>query len=521
MFDLLLRGGTVIDGTGSPRVPADVGILADRIDAIGDLAGAQAARTIDCSGLIVAPGLIDVHNHSDGWMLTQPHQTWKSIQGFTTEVLMADGIGYAPVSESNWRQWLHYLRSLNGLMLADYRGWRSIADYLSLLEGRNVQNAATHVPYANVRTLACGFGPAPPDDYQMRQIQAEIRQGMEAGAVGLSTGLDYISQCWASTDELVAACSTIKPFDGLYVTHVRYKLGLLPALQEAVEIGRRADVRVHISHLKGTSEREVEEVLAFLDAARKQVDLSFDVYPYQRGSTMLNYLLPYEVWEDGPLAVLSKLDAREIRARFRAGLDALALPLDQITIAWSAATYGERLAGLSLAEFVAQQNRPIEEALTDLLIDSNLATLLVLGSPNDHLVEPLIKHDLAILGSDGIYFSGGHVHPRVFGSAGRWLGPLVRDRKLFSLEDAIHKASGKAATRFGLPERGMIRKAAAADLFVFNAAQIVDRATYTNPAQLTTGVEHVLIGGRLVIESGAPVENLPQPLPGRFLRRHH
>lgn len=519
MFDLLLRGGTIINGAGARRVLADVGIRADRIDTIGNLSGAKAARTLDCADLIVAPGLIDVHNHSDGWMLKEPHQTWKTTQGFTTEVLMADGIGYAPVSKSNWRQWLHYLRSLNGLTLADYRGWQSIAEYMSLLEGRNVQNAATHVPYANVRTLACGFGPAPPDDYQMRQIQTEIHRGMEAGAVGLSTGLDYISQCWASTDELVAACSAIKPFDGLYVTHVRYKLGLLPALSEAVEIGRRAGVRVHISHLKGTSESEVEQVLAFLDTARKQVDLSFDVYPYQRGSTMLNYLLPYEVWEDGPLAVLSNLERPEVRARFRAGLDALAVPLDQITIAWSSATYGEKLAGMSLADFVAHHDKPIEVALIDLLIDSNLATLLVLGPANDRLVEPLIKHDLAILGSDGIFFPGGHVHPRVFGSAGRWLGPLVRDRQLFSLEEAVHKASGKAASRFGLKDRGEVRQGAFADLFVFDAAQITDRATYANPMQTTIGVKHMLVGGCLVIESGAPVENLHQPLPGRFLRR--
>src|SRR5690349_20862364 len=199
---------------------ADVAVSGDRIAAIGPLADAKARERIDCRGRVVAPGFIDLHNHSDGWMLVNPHQTWKTSQGFTSEVLMADGISYAPVDENNWRQWLYYLRSLNGLSLADYRGWKSLADYMALLDGRNVQNAATHVPYANVRVLACGFDRnIPPDDVQMREIKARIRQGMEEGAVGLSTGLDYVNQCHAMTDEIATAAAAIVPYGGLYVTH--------------------------------------------------------------------------------------------------------------------------------------------------------------------------------------------------------------------------------------------------------------------------------------------------------------
>ncbi len=550
MFDLILSGGTVVDGTGAPRVRADVAITGDRIAAVGNLPQAAARQTIDCTRRIVAPGLIDVHNHSDGWMLVTPHQTWKTSQGFTTEILMADGISYAPVSESNWRQWIYYLRSLNGLTLADYRGWHSLDEYMSLLDGRNAQNAAFHVPYANVRALACGFGRSlPPDDFQMRRIRGEITRGMEAGAVGLSTGLDYIEQHHATTDELVNACTAIAPFGGLYVTHVRYKLGLLPALREAIEIGRRAGVKVHISHLKGSTEQEVQEVLALLDKARREVDLSFDVYPYQRGSTMLNFLLPYEVWADGPLGVLHHLDRPEIRARFRAGLDALAVPLDQITIAWTAGksrlpggtSPGEPLNGESdfdsaagpagpagptfgtnLAQFVERRGKPVEEALIDLLIDSNLATLMVVGPyDKDHLVEPLIAHDLAILGSDGIYFPGGHFHPRVFGSAGRWLGPLVRDRKVHALEAAMHKASGKAATRFGLADRGVIRQGAIADLIVFDATDITDRATYDRPQQECVGIETVLVNGRPILTGGNIMDFDAGNLPGRRLRARY
>lgn len=536
MFDLVLQGGLLLDGsrtgnarTGGPPETCDVALAGDRIAAIGDLAGMPAQRTLDCRGLAVSPGLIDVHNHSDGWMLVNPHQTWKTTQGFTTEILMADGISYAPVSEQNWRSWLYYLRSLNGLKLADYTGWRSLADYLDRIDGRNVQNAAFHVPYANVRALAAGFGrTSPPDDFQMRQIQAEIRRGMELGAVGLSTGLDYIEQCHATTDELVAACQAIAPYDGLYVTHVRYKIGLLAALREAIEIGRRAGVKVHISHLKGSSPQEVDEVLALLDAARREVDLSFEVYPYQRGSTMLNFLLPYEVWQDGPLGVLRHLERPEIRARFRAGLDALGVPLDEITLAWTAGDVAKPYYGYHLQEYVSRTDQPLEDVLVNLLIDSNLGTLMVLGSFDmDRLVEPLARHDLALLGSDGIYFPEAATHPRVFGSAGRWLGPWVRDRRVFSLAEAVHKATGKSAERFGLAggssnsgptDCGFVRPGARADLLVFDPATVTDHATYSQPQEYCTGIHHVLIGGVPIVADSSPLE-LVGELPGRVLRR--
>src|SRR6267142_4799828 len=217
---------------------------------------------------------------------------------------------------------------------------------------------------------------------------------------------------------------------------------------------------------------------------------------------MLNFLLTYEVWADGPLGVLEKLDRPEIRARFRGGLAAFGVPLSQLHIAWTASPGGKALHGMPLDEFVRQRNKPAEEALVDLLIESNLATLLIAGPPLDSLVEPIIQHDLAMLGSDGIYQPGAHVHPRVFGSAGRWLGPLVRDRKLFSLEEAVHKLSGKSAARFGQADRGVIRQGAFADLVVFDPATIADRATYEQPQQPCMGVDYVVINGHLVIQDG-------------------
>ena len=519
MLDLILAGGTIIDGTGGKRVSGDVGIAGDRIVGVGDLSGEQAGERIDVGGRVVAPGFIDVHNHSDGWLLKRPHLEPKTTQGFTTEVLMADGISYAPVRSETVRQWFFYLRGLNALRMDEYAGWESVGEYLEHIEGRCDQNFTGHVPYANVRSLACGFGKQAVDDLQMRLIQGEIRRGMQDGAVGLSTGLDYIVQCYSTTDELAEACQAVAEFDGLYVTHVRYKKGLLAGIREAVEIGRRAGVKVHISHVKGRDESLVEELLEYFDReARQQVDFSFDCYPYQPGSTMLNYLLPYEAWADGPLAAIDRLHDPTVRARFRAGLEAYPLDLDRIRIAWLPGRENSPHIGTTLANYVASTGRPFEEALYDLLIEERLAVLLVFDEGNDQLIEPLLQHDLCVIGSDGIFFPDGVVHPRVYGTAPRILGPLVRDRELFSLEEAVAKLSGRPAERFGLVDRGVIREGAAADLVVFDPDTITDLATYDDPHQPSDGVETVIVNGRPIRRDGEAVDPDSDDRPGRFLR---
>lgn len=517
MFDLLFRQGLVFDGTtDAPRI-ADVGVTGDQITAVGDLSQAAAAQVIDLAGKAIAPGFIDVHNHSEGWLLSHANFWPKTSQGFTTEVLMADGISYAPVDRHNWREWIHYLRSLNGLRYEQYQGWHSIADYLSLLDRRVAQNVIAHVPYANCRALGMGWGRQRPDDFQMRQIRNEIALGMEQGCVGLSTGLDYVSECFASTDELVEACKVIAPYRGLYVTHVRYKLGLLPAFREAVEIGRRSGARVHISHLKATSTQDVDEVLRFCDWASQEVDFSFDVYPYQRGSTMLNYLLPYEVWDDGPLAVLSKVGKSEILERFRLALAQSGVPLDRYTIAWTNTWDNSSHHGKLLSDYIAETGRSPEEALYHLLLEENLATLLVIDSGDDTLIEPILQHPAFMLGSDGIFFPDSVVHPRVYGSTGRMLGSCVRDKKLFTLAEAVHKMTLAPARRFGLAGRGKIAEGAFADLVVFDPETVGDRATYLQPHQVCAGIEQVLVNGMLIVENGQPVQFVGSELPGRVL----
>lgn len=516
MHDLIIRNGIVIDGSGKPGFRADVGISDDRITDVGNLASAEARREVDAAGKVVAPGFIDVHNHSDGWLLRRSNFAPKTLQGFTTEVIMADGIGYAPVNEHTAREWFFYLRALDGLRLQDYSGWETFEEFLETIDGHTAQNAASHLPYANLRSLTCGFRRIAVDDFQMREIQRQIEIGMEAGAVGVSTGIDYIVQCFATTDEFCEALSAMAPYDGLYVTHVRYKKSLLPALEEAAEIGRRAGVRVHISHLKGQSPDEVEQVLEFLDRTRRDVDITFDIYPYQPGSTMLSYLVPYDVWEDGPLAAASRLQQPEIRARFAAGLEAYRLPLDRIRVVWVSGKENSIIQGQTLAEFIDESGKSPADALIDLLIEERFTPLLVFDEGEDRLVHPFLQHDLFMLGTDGIYCEDGPVHPRVTGSVGRILGPYVRDEKLFSLETAVQRMTSVSAERFRLADRGAISAGKFADITVFDPETVTDRATYDDPHQTTVGITDVIVNGQAIVANSLPLE-VASP-PGRFLR---
>ncbi|MCX6048524.1 MAG: D-aminoacylase [Chloroflexi bacterium] len=518
MLDLIIKNGTLIDGAKTPRYQADIGIQGDRIAQIGNLADTDAHQTLDATGQIVAPGFVDVHNHSDAWLLKTPHLFSKTSQGFTTEVIMADGISYAPVNAQTAYEWIYYLRALDALRFEEYSGWESLADYMALLDGTNVQNSIAHLPYANVRTLVCGFGSAGPDDYQLQQISAEVERGMAAGAVGLSSGLDYIAQCWSTTDELVAACTPMASVGGLYVTHMRYKRGTLAALQEAVEIGRRAGVPVHISHLKGGTPAETATLLTYIDTvAVNEVSFSFDVYPYMPGSTMLNYLLPYEVWTDGPLGVLPKLRDPMVRARCAQGLKNEGTDLTAIHIAWVMSKENAIYQGRTLAEYVEAVKLPPADALCNLLIEENLAVLLVFHQGADELVEPFLQHACYMMGTDGIYQPDSVIHPRQYGSTARVLGPCVRDRQLFSLEEAVYKLSAFPAERFGLKERGVLRQGWFADLAIFDAAEIHDRATFQQPHQISPGMAHVIVNGAPIVVNGQPVTNLPTRLPGRAL----
>ncbi len=355
----------------APATCSSKGTESSRSDSI---ATSDAEIVDDVSGLIVCPGFIDVHNHSDGWLLKHPHQVAKTSQGITSEVLMSDGISYAPLSDETAREWLYYMKTLDGLEQSDYCGWQSIADYLSLLDGRMAQNVMAQVPYANVRSLALGWSRKVPDDTQMRHMQIEIRRGMEQGAT--ASRRSRLHQSMFRLDR--GNCRGLQRGGGRVRWRVRdphsLQEGVLAALRNAVDIGKRSGLAVHISHLKAVNTADLEAILDYIDrVAVHEVEFTFDVYPYMPGSTMLSYYLPLEVWEDGPLAALGKLNRSEIRRRFGAFLASAEAPdFNKVFFAWMPTTNHETWKGRTVAEYIEQSGREPAEALCDLLIEENL-----------------------------------------------------------------------------------------------------------------------------------------------------
>ena len=517
MSGTLIKGGTIIDGIGSPPRVGDVRITGDQIASVGRLSAQPGETVVDAAGCWVTPGFIDVHTHMDGWLVKTPLIESKLRQGFTTEVIMSDGISYAPVSRHNAGEWIHYLKGLNALQQEDYANWELIADYMSLLDGRNAQNALAQVPYANVRVLACGWGQSAPDDYQTLEIQDRIAQAMADGACGLSTGLDYVAQCWADTDELVRAAEAIADYNGIYATHVRYKHGTLAGMQEAVRIGKQSGAKVHISHLKGNSEQERDELLAYIDnEAIHEVDFTFDVYPYLPGSTMLNYLMPYEVWRNGPLGVMSALTGRRLRDGVTHAA-ASRLELDNAVIAWVPGKGNTHWQGATLRSYIEASGKPAGDALCDFLIEENLAVLLVFHRGADELADAFLQHPRFLLGTDGILHPGGHVHPRQYGSVPRMLDTLI-SRGVLSLEQAVHSMSGRSADRFGLRKRGRIEEGCFADLLVIDPQRFKERNGFDNPAVPAEGLDHMWVNGQPVISSGSLMDSGADRFPGRALR---
>ena len=519
MFDTIIQSATIVDGTGTDSYQADLGLVDDRIAAIGNVSQATGSRVVDGRGKWLVPGFIDVHTHMDGWLLKNPLIESKLRQGFTTEVIMSDGISYAPVSRASAHQWILYLRALNALEQCDYRGWESISDYMDLLDGRNAQNVLTQIPYANVRVQTQGWTAAPLDDYQQLELNLRLEKAMAEGACGLSTGLDYISQCFATTEELRSACAPIAAAGGLYATHVRYKKGTLAGVQEAVELGRQTGVKVHVSHLKGNSIAERDQILAYIsDVAMQDVDFTFDVYPYLPGSSMLNYLLPYSVYEHGPVHALHALRSRRIRDSV-SFLTESHIDLAHTRIAWVPGKSNSHWQGHSLQEYVNAVPSSPGDALCDFLIEENLAVLLVFHRGEDYLVKDFLQHPAFILGTDGIYQEGGHVHPRQFGSTTRILDSLV-SRQVCTLPEAVHAMSGRAAARFGIKDRGTLEEGKYADMVLIDPERFKERNSFQEPAILAEGVDHLWVNGKAVISDGNLMQALPGPCgyPGRSLK---
>ena len=486
-YDILIRNGTIIDGTGAPGVRGDVAIAGDRIAAVGALEGAEAGRVIDAGGLAVAPGFIDVHSHDDAACMTTPLD-FKLMQGVTTDVLGNCGAGIAPLDPARSTV------PLVGNVLGDLPevSWRTFGEFMSALDRSALgTNVACLVPHGAVRHAAMGMDRREPAADELDAMREHIDDGMAAGAVGLSTGLIYPPGAFAQTDEIVECAKVAARHGGVYVSHIRNEAEqLIEAVREALAIGEGAELAVQISHHKAAAPQvwgRTEETIGMIEGARAGgADVTFDMYPYLAGSTVL-------------------AAARGVRREI--------VP-EEIMVASVSGPHRE-YEGKTLAEIGELVGISDPAAIVARVLSDEPGAVAIFFSMRADDVRRVITHPLCMIGSDGIPTPGGKPHPRLYGTFPRIIQQYVREEGVLSLEEAVRKMTSLPADRFQLKDRGRLVEGAFADIVVFDPGTIADVATYEEPRQYPAGIAYVMVNGRVAAEHGTQTERTA----GRLLRR--
>jgi N-acyl-D-amino-acid deacylase len=477
-FDLVIRHGRVVDGTGTPAFPADVAIAGDRIAIVGEVAE-EGVRAIDASGLVVAPGFIDVHTHDDLAVLNTPAVDFKVHQGVTTDIVGNCGIGAAPASEA----FMDFYKAALGAILGpvDDLLWRTTEEYYRAVEEAGPSlNVASFVPHGTLRLLAMGLEQRRPTPDEMASMKEMLAQGMEAGALGLSTGLIYPPGMFSATEELIELGQVAGEHGGIYASHIRNEDdAMLDAVAEALRIGEEGGVPVQVSHHKATMERnwgKVEQSLRMIDEARARgLDVTVDVYPYTAGSTYLG-------------AFVAHAEEMEMSSG------------EELLIA--SVKHQHEYEGMTLADIAKRMGLSLREAGLRLLQEEENAVVVVAFGMSEDDVQRVMRYEHAMFGSDGIPSPTGKPHPRLYGTFPRILGHYVREQRLFPLEEAVRKMTSLPARKHHLRERGEVRPGWFADLCLFDPEAVADRATYQEPRQYPEGIPYVIVNGVLVVDGG-------------------
>ncbi|MGE0725155.1 MAG: amidohydrolase family protein [Alphaproteobacteria bacterium] len=525
MDDILIRGGTVVDGTGGPGRVADVAVRDGRIAAVEPGRSDGAARTIDAHGMVVAPGFIDIHTHSDFSLPLNPRAEAKIRQGVTTEVVGNCGISVAPALPGKVEMLARYLSasapwlSFEETDFARYMdGWPAIA-----------VNTVMQVGHNTIRLMAMGTENRAPRADEMAHMEAMLAEGLEAGALGLSSGLFTTPGCYAGREEMRALGRVLKAHGGRYSSHVRDEAdGVHDAIAEAIDVGEHAGIHVQLAHMKLSGTARWGEAARLLktvaDARARGVDVHGDQYPYDWASNPLRFLLPTWTQEGGLEAMLARLADPYVRARIRQKLAEVGFNNFGQVESWAdirIAISPTAEAGRTIEQIARERGCDPLDAVCDIIVADKGATRIIVRSMSEADVRTIVANAEALVGSDGPCVAPygitgqGKPHPRLYGTFPRVIGLYARDLGLLSLPQAIRKMTGGAAEALGMPDRGLLRTGQAADVVVFDPATIAERATYDDPHQYAAGIETVIVNGTIAIDGGEHTG----ALPGRVLRR--
>lgn len=524
--DLLIRGGRVIDGTGSPWQYADVAVRGARIVAIGKLTGLSARRVIDAEGHFVTPGFIDLHTHSDLQALANPRHEPKIMQGVTTDVIGQDGLSYAPVNEEALEFFLESTKAINGRPDLDYN-WRTVAEYLARFDRRVAVNIAYLLPHGPVRVMVVGTSSRRATSSELERMCELVDQGMREGAVGFSTGLTYAPCVYGDTDELVALCAASARHDSVFMPHLRsYGAGVVEATEEAVEISRRSGIPLHLTHHQVVFEINRDRhpyYLEVIDRCRAAgMDVTCDSYPYAAGSTFVIGMFPGWAQGQGREAVLRLLADPASNERLRVeieetgcdGTHGVPLSWDRIQISSVKSPAWKAACGRRVPELAAERGLTPWQLITRILLENDGEVNLVSFLGHEHAVQYIMQHATHMVGSDGILV-GDNPHPRVYATFPRYLARYVRELGLLSWEECIRKMTAASAQRIGLVDRGLLKVGFCADIVVFDPETVQDTATFEQPKQYPLGIPYVLVNGQVVKDEGEHTG----ALAGRALRR--
>ncbi len=539
MFDLKIVNGTIVDGTGAARFQADLAINGEKIVAIGDLKNEDAKVTIDATGKMVSPGFIDFHTHSDLSILYDKYSRARIHSGVTTDVVANCGIGVAPIRDSRKDELIKYLSTrIIGTIPAPLElHWNTMEEYFDYVEkSTTAVNIVAYCAQGPVRIDEMGFAKGDATPEQLEHMKAEVAKAMEAGCIGLTTGLVYLPGSYTSKEELAELCSAMKPYGGFYCTHMRDEGdGVLDAIDEAIYIAKTAGVPLHISHLKVMGEKNfgtIDKVFEKINNARAEgLDVTFDAYPYNAGMSSLGTLLPTWTFEGGVDKMLERIQIPENQERIKREMQE-GIPGWQsfyimtggfkgIVLCSVMTEANKKYEGMNVLEVAADRGVDPFQAFFDLLVEEKSKIQMLNLSMSQDDVDQVIADPDGMIGSDSMDLSDegllsiGKPHPRAFGTVGKLFATYVREKGVLTFEQAVRKLTGLPAKRIGFTDRGILKEGNFADIVVFDPETIADTATYTHPQQYPTGIDTVIVNGQIAFHDGKQLD----VCAGKMLRK--